>query len=94
MKQEKTILEPGFPCTVYELQKAFEDGWRVSETREPIYIAGLHEIVLEKGATDVENNEDDLVDNSGASDIKPSAEQGAEANVQSTPKRGPKPKGK
>lgn len=94
MKQEKTILEAGFPCAMYELQKAFEDGYRLSEHREPIYIAGLYEIVMEKGSVDVENNEGDLVDNSGASDIQPSAEQGVEANTQAAPKRGPKPKGK
>ena len=47
MKQEKTILEAGFPCAMYELQKAFDEGYRLSEFREPLYIAGLYEIVME-----------------------------------------------
>lgn len=93
MKQEKTVLEAGFPCAMYELQKAFDEGWRLSETREPLYIAGLYEIVMEKpAAQDVENNEGDLVDNSGGVSVQVN-EVGVEANVQ-VAKRGPKPKGK
>jgi hypothetical protein len=77
LKQEKVILDAGFPCALYELQQAFEDGWRLSQQREPIYIAGLYEIVVEKEESVEETPE-----------VKPVAE-----TQQPAAKRGPKPKG-
>lgn len=83
MKQEKVILDAGFPCALYELQQAFEEGWRLSQSREPIYIAGLYEIVVEKEESSVVE-----VQQEACAEVSPPD------NAQAAAKRVPKPKGK
>lgn len=87
MKQEKIILDAGFPCALYELEKALKDGWEISQEREPIYIAGMYEIVVVK-ENRTENNEGDTIGGDGT-EVAPENQPAQEAT-----KRGPKPKGK
>jgi hypothetical protein len=73
---EITIVDPSFPAALYEMEKLIKDGYRLSQQREPIYIAGLYEIVMELVEEDAPKGvvafESDLMMN--------------------TAKRGPKPK--
>ncbi len=49
MSEVKTIVEPAFVLMMYEVEKHIKEGWSLSQTKEPIYIAGLYDVEMVKG---------------------------------------------
>jgi hypothetical protein len=97
--EEITIVEPSFPVALYEMEKLIKQGYRVSQVREPIYIAGLYEIVMEQEFVThdtVESlmadlNEDQLHKEIPVTPVQPQGDVFGKTEVV---KRGPKPKAK
>lgn len=81
--EEITIVDPSFPVALYEMEKLWKQGYRISQQREPIYIAGLYEIVMVQ----------EIVTHKTVESLMEDLNDDAPAVVQQEPaKRGPKPK--
>lgn len=98
MKQTKKIVEPAFVVVMYEVEKLIKDGWKLSQEREPIYIAGLYDVEMEKDLEFTPTHKEQLKEADIQGVVLPTVdgkvdEAVVEKVVQTAaPKRGPKPK--